>query len=289
MTKGLPVPRDHSPRVAITAAGRNKQARRVVLNMFILTRQFFQPAINSLALLWLAFLLGTMAFAWRKRWRKALGLGTLTLLVAVMGNPWLDATLLAGIETPYLREGLEGVPQSDVVVMLGGRDSRMPSSPLGVSIGPRAMTAVELMRQGKANNLVLSGSVYSEKETRHSTGELVHQWIDRWKLVAAPVFTLDLCRDTHDEALLVKALADSHGWKRILLVTSAAHMKRACAVFEKAGVPVVPVACDFKGHGTLTEAWNRLVFPAPSALDQLDNWCHEKAGWWYYYLRGWID
>lgn len=257
--------------------------------MPFLTRQFYVPLINSLSLLWLVLLLGTLAFAWRKRWRAALGLGALTLLVAAMGNLWSTATLLAGLEAPYLRAGLEAVPRSNAVVMLGGMDYRMPMNDLGVFIGPRAMTAVELMRQGKADNLVLSGGLYSDQGTQHSTAELVQHWIGRWKLAATPVFNLGLCRSTRDEALRVKELADSHGWKRILLVTSANHMKRARAVFEKAGVSVVPVACDFVGHYSLTKECGFFILPTPSALVQLDHWVYEKAGWWYYYLRGWVD
>jgi uncharacterized SAM-binding protein YcdF (DUF218 family) len=257
--------------------------------MPFLTRQFYVPVINSLSLFWLVLVLGTIVFAWRKHWRKALGLGILTLLVAAIGNLGLAATLLAGLEAPFVREGLDRVPRSDAVVMLGGLDYRMTLNDLGVYIGPRAMTAVELVRQGKADNLVLSGSIYPDKETLHSTAELVQQWITRWKLVATPIFNLPPCRNTHEEALRVKELADSHGWKRILLVTSANHMRRARAVFEKAGVSVVPVACDFIGHNTLEKELRFFIFPTPSALVQLDHWMYEKVGWWYYYLRGWIN
>ena len=75
--------------------------------------------------------------------------------------------------------------------------------------------------------------------------------------------------------------------KTIILVTSAAHMLRAVAVFKKRGFTVYPAPTDF--HYT-TDAGRDLMdfFPLASALDEATNMLHEIYGIWGYKLLGWI-
>jgi uncharacterized SAM-binding protein YcdF (DUF218 family) len=89
--------------------------------------------------------------------------------------------------------------------------------------------------------------------------------------------------------LHVRRLCTERGWQRVILVTSAYHMRRATAVFQTAGVTVTPAPCNF-----LTEistppsppGWN---FPTWHGFATMSIWMHEQAGWWIYRTRGWID
>ena len=89
----------------------------------------------------------------------------------------------------------------------------------------------------------------------------------------------------------MKALAAERGWKQILLVTSASHMRRAEAVFKKEGLRVIPVACNFEVEGddfkTVDGAFT--PFPKLDGFVFLSRYLHEKIGWSLYRLRGWID
>ena len=63
-----------------------------------------------------------------------------------------------------------------------------------------------------------------------------------------PQFVHDVF-STRDEAVAFAALAKTNGWRRVLLVTSAMHSRRACATFEKLNLavecrPAVPRAHD---------------------------------------------
>jgi uncharacterized SAM-binding protein YcdF (DUF218 family) len=110
----------------------------------------------------------------------------------------------------------------------------------------------------------------------------------RWGAAPEATFDLGLCGNTHDEAVRMRELMQKHGWKRIFLVTSASHMRRAEGVFAKAGVPVVPVACDFQALGTPPSGLLARPFPGLAGMEQLDLYLHEKIGWWVYRWRGWI-
>lgn len=56
----------------------------------------------------------------------------------------------------------------------------------------------------------------------------------------APGVELRFVRDVHstrDEALAFTAMARTHGWRQVLVVTSPIHSKRACGALERAGLP----------------------------------------------------
>ncbi|MDE3083953.1 MAG: YdcF family protein [Verrucomicrobiota bacterium] len=52
--------------------------------------------------------------------------------------------------------------------------------------------------------------------------------------------------DTADEARDAAALCREHGWKHVLLVTSAWHMPRAAWLFRRAGVKFTAFPVDFQ-------------------------------------------
>jgi hypothetical protein len=65
-------------------------------------------------------------------------------------------------------------------------------------------------------------------------------------------------------------------------------MRRSLAVFEKAGVPVHPVACDFqvlRGEH-MASTWQ--AFPDDGGLTTFGRWWHEQLGWIAYRLFGYV-
>jgi uncharacterized SAM-binding protein YcdF (DUF218 family) len=64
-------------------------------------------------------------------------------------------------------------------------------------------------------------------------------------------------------------------------------MRRAVAAFRKAGMEVVPVACDSRGIFRLSEAGRLRFVPRTSSLVLLDLWMEETLGFAYYRLRSW--
>jgi uncharacterized SAM-binding protein YcdF (DUF218 family) len=98
---------------------------------------------------------------------------------------------------------------------------------------------------------------------------------------------LGKCKDTHEEALAAARLAKLHGWKRILLVTSAIHMDRAWAAFRKTGLEIVPLACDFHGTWASQGDWTLRPLPSVDSFALYKLWLSEEVGLWYYRFRGW--
>jgi uncharacterized SAM-binding protein YcdF (DUF218 family) len=88
--------------------------------------------------------------------------------------------------------------------------------------------------------------------------------------------------NTHGEAMQTARLASERGWKRIGVVTSPLHSKRACATFEKAGFSVVcvPALSRDLAVGTLRGAGDR--------LRAFQLWLYESLATSEYKRRNWI-
>jgi uncharacterized SAM-binding protein YcdF (DUF218 family) len=85
---------------------------------------------------------------------------------------------------------------------------------------------------------------------------------------------------TYQNARFVAALAEPRGWKRILLVSSPYHMRRALLTFSKQApeLEVLPIPADsaFYAHRRGTD------------VSQLLGLLHEYIGILEYWRRGWI-
>jgi uncharacterized SAM-binding protein YcdF (DUF218 family) len=114
----------------------------------------------------------------------------------------------------------------------------------------------------------------------------IRGWFQDWNLSQATVHTLGPVISTREEAIRTRELMDRQGWNRVLLVTSALHMRRSVAAFEKAGVSVHPVACDFQVHRfpNPTAGWK--AFPDEEAFSMFSFWWHEQLGWLAYRVLG---
>ena len=67
-------------------------------------------------------------------------------------------------------------------------------------------------------------------------------------------------RNTHENAIFTAAILKDKGWRSVLLVTSAGHMRRAMAAFRKAGVAATAATADVRGP--LPGLQQRARFPA---------------------------
>ncbi|HEU4630931.1 MAG TPA: YdcF family protein [Gemmatimonadaceae bacterium] len=108
----------------------------------------------------------------------------------------------------------------------------------------------------------------------------------RWLVaLAAPRLThliVSRPRTTREEALLVAALAADSGWRRVAVVTSPSHTRRACATFEGVGLAVTCVPAR-----STTVAWRALESPR-DRLRAAGMVLYETLGSWLYRARGWI-
>jgi uncharacterized SAM-binding protein YcdF (DUF218 family) len=227
------------------------------------------PDFKSPHIVLLAGILG--AFVARTRARVIFGI--LSALVCV--------ALLLVMFTPLAAWAVKGVVREDTlqsvpaVVVL---DSEVRHNDLLTDRAqPRILYALELLRQGLARELVVTRRVPPER----SSVPAVHGLMSRLRF-DYPVQEVGLVENTHDEALAVATLARQRGWSEVILVSHPAHMRRAAATFEKAGLHVLCAPCP-EGRYDITE----LQQPDDRLLAFRD-WLHESLGYRIYRLRGWL-
>ena len=153
--------------------------------------------------------------------------------------------------------------------------------------GSRNLTAIQLVRSGQAKILVLGGSWPLPGRPDAPSIGVVQDWVTSWGLVGGAVTNLGICINTHDEAVAFRKLARSQGWSKVLLVTSALHLRRAVALFKQQGIEVTPVAADFQVLGVPPDS-RFSPFPREHRLFLMYLYMHEKIGWWVYRARGWV-
>jgi uncharacterized SAM-binding protein YcdF (DUF218 family) len=194
--------------------------------------------------------------------------------------------LMRSLEQDFPPQPLQAVHRADVIVVLGGATRGYAHQSVLPDLNQQAdrlVYAAQLYKAGKAPILLLTGGVLegSLSEAR--------QMQDVLSVMGIPSRAMLLEADshnTHDNAVFSATMLRAQGVHRILLVTSAFHMRRARALFEAQGLEVVPAPTDFQ-QVTAREPipdW----LPWVSNLAQTTNALHEIAGYWVYRWRGWL-
>jgi uncharacterized SAM-binding protein YcdF (DUF218 family) len=140
----------------------------------------------------------------------------------------------------------------------------------------RLTHGLELVRQGLAPRLIL-GELRPPR-ARYAEGAralMAHLGLEAEVLTVGPV------ADTHDEAVAVAALYRAHGWRRVILVTSPLHSRRAARTFERQGLEVESApAAEGRYDLALDDADDR--------MRGFGDVVHERLGEWIYGRRGWL-
>ncbi len=106
-----------------------------------------------------------------------------------------------------------------------------------------------------------------------------------WGVAPEAIVFAGASRNTYENALEVRAMRERSPFKSALLVTSASHMPRALAVFQRAGLPVTPAATDVAV--VAPGPWTVLRWlPDATALEVTTRAMKEWLGYWVYRARG---
>jgi len=196
--------------------------------------------------------------------------------------------LLASLERPFAVRDPRKLATADALVMLGGTITPSENDVFGFELNhaaTRVVTAVELCRLGKANVLVISGLGSAAHPL--SEAELLRNWLSAWGMTNTPIHTLPPSAGMRDEALRLQTLATLRGWRRLIIVSSACHLRRAEAVYRRLGLDVTCVGCDYEG---LIDNSQDSVFllPRGNRVRLFNRYCRERILWVVYRCRAWV-
>lgn len=129
------------------------------------------------------------------------------------------------------------LPHCDAVLVLGGGMAlHTPTGrPEMYAAADRVWQGARVFKAGKAPKIIVTGG-----GTISSTVPLL---VD-FGIPSSSILTFDDPRNTEEEAKRIKAELGEKA--KIVLVTSAWHMRRALLLFRRAGLDVVPCAADYE-------------------------------------------
>jgi len=227
---------------------------------------------------------------WRNRRRSFVLVALLTIVLGTFSSQVVANRLLHTLEDQYPDKGIEAVPEAQAIVVLGGALKMPAGDHRGSGLdqaADRLLVAFRLYRAGKAPLIVCSGGnnplgSYVGRPESQGVCELLHEWGVPTEALLVEGSSIN----TRENALESRALLAERGVARIVLVTSASHMPRAVATFEKVGFEVEPAPADFRvGWGTPHPVLKWV--PSPLGLLNASVAIHEWVGLWIYRLRGW--
>ncbi len=224
----------------------------------------------------------------RLRWAR----GSFYTLLLAVGWLYLCSTalfadfLMGTLERGFVPRAMSVIAPADAIVLLGGAtrgDTHMGTLPDLNGHADRLVHAVALYKAGKAPLILLTGGAADDGRPE------AQQMKDVLAVMGVPAQHLMLeneSRDTHDNAVNSARLLKARGMHRILLVTSAFHMRRSVALFEGQGLEVVPAPTDYQQlvAKQVLPDW----LPQVSNLYQTTDALHEIVGYWIYRWKGWL-
>ncbi len=180
--------------------------------------------------------------------------------------------------------------KSDVCVVLGGMSTfHEPSGRICFTqSADRLLQAVDLYKKGFISKIIISGG--TARLIQKNRPESIHlkEYLLTLGIPAQSVLIDSLSRNTYENSINSMELIKANGWnKKIVLVTSAFHMKRAAKCFEKVEFTVYPYTTDIlKGTSSIT--FSDVVIPSVSVLNNWDYLIREWVGIIMYWLNGYL-
>lgn len=217
---------------------------------------------------------------------------------------WLSSTtgfsnlLARSLELQYLPP--DEIPTAEVIVVLGGgtEPALTPRTTVEVnSAGDRVLYAAEVYQKGKATHILVSGGDIEWLDNSSTTpAEDMASILMQIGIPESAIWLEKKSRNTYENALYTKEFLEEEGIDRILLITSAMHMPRSVALFEKQGFDVIPLPVDFNVTEKSSSADSSDGFvskfidilPNASNLSLTTNAMKEYLGFAVYKIQGWL-
>ncbi|MGH7438879.1 MAG: YdcF family protein [Polyangiaceae bacterium] len=241
-------------------------------------------ALSKILDLFVAPLTWALACAVAAAWGSARGRVRVARIGAVGAAAILYVCSLPSV-TNLLTRSLESSAVStmsadtvyDVVVVLGGMlpDRSTVGAPEYAEPVDRIVAGFDVVRRDRARFILIS----AEMETPILARQLTDWGIDPERIVVE-----HRSRNTHENAKFTAEILRQRGWSKVLLVTSAMHMKRAVGCFRAEGI--VPDTLPVDHVSSKDPPWFRQFDPRAENLSLTTAALREATGRLVYWVAG---
>jgi uncharacterized SAM-binding protein YcdF (DUF218 family) len=234
----------------------------------------------------LTFILIMDGVVFRRRLFCILGL----LLLWVSAMPVTSDLMMRAVEGWQVRQSAEVMPKADAIIVLSsGRVLTPGDSPVSEWEDPdRFYGGIELYKAGRAPLIIFTGGWVPWGPGMEPEGRVLIRYAMDMGVPKEHLLTTDKVSNTAAEAISVaESLRKREGLRttpRVLLVTSAFHMRRAMLLFKRAGLEVIPFRVDFQ----VSEGRKLTILdfmPQGDSLRQTETALREVYGYLYYLVK----
>jgi uncharacterized SAM-binding protein YcdF (DUF218 family) len=186
-----------------------------------------------------------------------------------LATPIVADALVRAVERFPALDPAQAADAQAIVILSGG--IRLDAPEYGGEPAPNATTLVRLVYGARvAHETGLPVLVSGSRLEALAMSEVLTR-----DLSVTPRWREDRSRDTHENAQMSAAILLHAGVRRIVLVTSSAHMARSVVEFEAAGMSVVPAPAEM---WTRTERGMLVWEPNGNALERSQRALYEVLG-----------
>lgn len=250
---------------------------------------FFYPL--GLACILIIFALITL---WKKPRQASTALTIALVVLLLASNGWVSRSLVRSLEFQNIPQQL---PNADAIVVLGG--ATKPAFPPRPSVdlseeSDRMFYAAQLYHQKKAPFVILSGGRIDWSGAGPSESADMAIIMQQLGVPESAIIQEPDSLNTYENAVNVKKILQARQFNQVLLVTSAMHMPRSLAIFNKLKISAIPAPTDFLASGDMqyisnsSEAALLNLLPEAERLYQSTRALKEYVGLVVYRLRGWL-
>jgi uncharacterized SAM-binding protein YcdF (DUF218 family) len=181
----------------------------------------------------------------KKRLRMCVVL--LAALTYVLSIDPVAELFMRPLEDAYKPASFTEIDTCDAYVVLGaGINEGVPdiagTGTLNSNALSRVMTAYGLYMKAKKPIIFSGGKIFN----RTPEAEIARRFLISLGVPTDHIIAETKSVDTYENAQFVKEVADKHQFKKIVLITSAFHMKRSYLLFNKRFTEIVPYPADYQ-------------------------------------------
>ena len=241
-----------------------------------------------LPITWIILSASLIAVSRSQKTRKITGYFLISLLV-LGSNTLIINSLYSAYEIPQI----QAKGHYPLAIVLGGGMIREPQEdPNRINVGESAdrfMQAAILFKHGIVDQILITGGntsignlkIDESNETEHVKRVLIEMGIPSDKIILEKQ-----AKNTYENARNCKVILDSLALKQpILLITSAYHMRRSMACFNKQGIQAIAYAVDSKKKDTQLGVLECII-PSERELFKLSVIVREMFGFVIYRIMG---
>ena len=154
--------------------------------------------------------------------------------------------------------------------------------------GNRFFNAFELYKTGKIEKILLTGGTGDLLEIQKSEALMVVDFLKKMGVPDEDVIVEPDSRNTHENAIFSKKILEEKNIRgNYLLITSAWHMRRSQACFDKVDISYTPFSVDFVSE---KDRWSpdHILLPDRNGFYYWEMLIKEWVGLMAYWVKGYI-